>query len=75
GAASFLKGLTVYYQLRQTYDEQPGEVILIHAASGGVGLNACQWAKALGARQIGSVGSDEKAPLAKQAGARATINN
>ena len=74
GAASLLKGLTVYYLLRQTYDVQPGEVFLFHAASGGVGLIACQWAKALGARLIGSVGSDEKAALAKQAGAWATIN-
>ena len=69
GAASFLKGLTVHYLLRQTHDVQPGEVFLFHAAAGGVGLIACQWAKALGARLIGSVGSDEKAALAKQAGA------
>lgn len=74
GAASFLKGLTVHYLLRQTHDVQPGEVFLFHAAAGGVGLIACQWAKALGARLIGSVGSDEKAALAKQAGAWATIN-
>ncbi|MCS3406866.1 quinone oxidoreductase [Serratia sp. AKBS12] len=74
GAASFLKGLTVHYLLRQTYDVQPGEIFLFHAAAGGVGLIACQWAKALGARLIGSVGSDEKAERAKQAGAWATIN-
>jgi len=74
GAASFLKGLTVHYLLRQTHEVQPGEVFLFHAAAGGVGLIACQWAKALGARLIGSVGSDEKAALAKQAGAWATIN-
>lgn len=74
GAASFLKGLTVHYLLRQTYDVQPGEIFLFHAAAGGVGLIACQWAKALGAKLIGTVGSDEKAERAKQAGAWATIN-
>ena len=74
GAASFLKGLTVHYLLRQTHEVQPGEVFLFHAAAGGVGLIACQWAKALGAKLIGSVGSDEKAELAKRAGAWATIN-
>lgn len=74
GAASFLKGLTVYYLFRQTYAIKPGEVFLFHAAAGGVGLIACQWAKALGAKLIGTVGSDEKAVLAKQAGAWATIN-
>ncbi|CAE1150825.1 quinone oxidoreductase [Serratia sp. Tan611] len=74
GAASFLKGLTVHYLLRQTYNLQPGETFLFHAAAGGVGLIACQWAKALGAKLIGSVGSAEKAALAQQAGAWATIN-
>ncbi|VXD03044.1 quinone oxidoreductase, NADPH-dependent [Enterobacterales bacterium 8AC] len=74
GAAAFLKGLTVHYLLRQTYEIKPGEVFLFHAAAGGVGLIACQWAKALGAKLIGSVGSDEKAELAKRAGAWATIN-
>ncbi|MFP1726304.1 quinone oxidoreductase [Lonsdalea quercina] len=73
-AASFLKGLTVYYLLRKTYDVQPGETIVFHAAAGGVGLIACQWAKALGARLIGTVGSAHKAELAQQAGAWATIN-
>ncbi|SLM64449.1 MULTISPECIES: quinone oxidoreductase [Dickeya] len=73
-AASFLKGLTVYYLLRQTYEVKPGEVFLFHAAAGGVGLIACQWAKALGAKLIGTVGSDEKAELALQAGAWAVIN-
>ncbi|WP_145543523.1 quinone oxidoreductase [Yersinia frederiksenii] len=73
-AASFLKGLTVQYLLRQTYEIKPGEVFLFHAAAGGVGLIACQWAKALGAKLIGSVGSDEKAELAKANGAWATIN-
>lgn len=73
-AASFLKGLTVQYLLRQTHEIKPGEVFLFHAAAGGVGLIACQWAKALGAKLIGTVGSDEKAVLAKAAGAWATIN-
>lgn len=73
-AASFLKGLTVYYLLRQTYVVQPDERFLFHAAAGGVGLIACQWAKALGAHLIGTVGSAEKAQRAKDAGAWATIN-
>ncbi|CNI80398.1 quinone oxidoreductase [Yersinia bercovieri] len=73
-AASFLKGLTVQYLLRQTHEIKPGELFLFHAAAGGVGLIACQWAKALGAKLIGSVGSDEKAELAKAAGAWATIH-
>jgi len=73
-AASFLKGLTVYYLLRQTYVIQPEERFLFHAAAGGVGLIACQWAKALGAQLIGTVGSAEKARLAQEAGAWATIN-
>ena len=72
GAASFLKGLTVHYLLRQTYEIKAGEIFLFHAAAGGVG--ACQWAKALGAKLIGTVGSDAKAERAKQAGAWATIN-
>ncbi|SFN19769.1 NADPH2:quinone reductase [Izhakiella capsodis] len=73
-AAAFLKGLTVHYLLRQTYEIQPEETFLFHAASGGVGLIACQWAKALGARLIGTVGSAEKAQRAKAAGAWAAIN-
>lgn len=73
-AASFLKGLTVHYLLRQTYEVQPDEYFLFHAAAGGVGLIACQWAKALGAHLIGTVGSAEKAQLAKDRGAWATIN-
>lgn len=74
GAASFLKGLTVHYLLRQTYEIKAGEIFLFHAAAGGVGQIACQWAKALGAKLIGTVGSDAKAKRAKQAGAWATIN-
>lgn len=73
-AASFLKGLTVHYLLRQTYVIQPDETFLFQAAAGGVGLIACQWAKALGAHLIGTVGSAEKAARAKEAGAWETIN-
>lgn len=73
-AASFLKGLTVYYLLRKTYEIKPGEPFLFHAAAGGVGLIACQWAKALGAKLIGTVGSAEKAERAKQAGAWQVIH-
>ena len=73
-AASFLKGLTVYYLLRKTYQIKPGEPFLFHAAAGGVGLIACQWAKALGAKLIGTVGSAQKAQRAKQASAWQVIN-
>jgi NADPH2:quinone reductase len=68
-----LKGLTAQYLLRQTYKVQAGDTILVHAAAGGVGLILCQWAKALGATVIGTVGSAEKAKLAKKAGAKHTI--
>jgi NADPH:quinone reductase len=75
GAAMMLKGLTVQYLLRRTRVElPPGEPILWHAAAGGVGLIACQWAKALGLRLIGTAGSDEKCRLAEQHGAAYTIN-
>ena len=73
-AASVLKGLTVYYLLRKTYEIKAGEPFLFHAAAGGVGLIACQWAKALGAKLIGTVGSAQKAERAKQAGAWQIIN-
>ncbi|MEG1210443.1 MAG: quinone oxidoreductase [Leclercia sp.] len=73
-AASFLKGLTVYYLLRKTYEIKPDEAFLFHAAAGGVGLIACQWAKALGAKLIGTVGSAQKAQRALQAGAWQVIN-
>lgn len=63
-AAMMLKGLTAQYLLRRTYRVQPGDTILIHAAAGGVGLIVCQWAKALGAAVIGTVGSEAKAALA-----------
>jgi NADPH2:quinone reductase len=74
GAAMLLQGLTVQYLLKQTYAVQPGETILFHAAAGGVGLIACQWARALGANLIGTVGSNEKAALARQHGAAHVIN-
>jgi NADPH2:quinone reductase len=74
GAAMLLQGLTVQYLLKQTYAVQPGETILFHAAAGGVGLIACQWARALGVNLIGTVGSNEKAELAKAHGAAHVIN-
>ena len=74
GAAVMLKGLTVQYLFRQTYRLQGGETILFHAAAGGVGLIACQWARALGVRLIGTVSSPQKAALAKKHGAWATID-
>jgi NADPH2:quinone reductase len=67
-AAMMLKGLTVQYLLRSCYRVQAGDTILIHAAAGGVGLIACQWAKALGATVIGTVGSAQKAALASSHG-------
>ena len=73
-AASFLKGLTVFYLLRKTYEIQPDEPFLFHAAAGGVGMIACQWAKALGAKLIGTVGSAQKAQIVLQAGAWQVIN-
>jgi len=72
-AAMMLKGLTVQYLLRQTYRLKGGETILFHAAAGGVGLIACQWARALGVTMIGTVGSDEKAQLAREHGCAHTI--
>jgi NADPH2:quinone reductase len=72
-ATLMLKGLTVQYLLRQTFPLKGGETILFHAAAGGVGLIACQWARALGVTMIGTVGSDEKAALAKANGCTHTI--
>ncbi|QEL66138.1 NADPH-quinone reductase [Oryzomicrobium terrae] len=69
GAAMMLQGLTTAYLLRRTYRVQPGDNVLIHAAAGGVGLIACQWAKALGATVIGTTSSEEKAALARAHGA------
>ncbi|UCV29078.1 quinone oxidoreductase family protein [Ferribacterium limneticum] len=74
GAAMMLQGLTAAYLLRKTYRVQPGDAVLIHAAAGGVGLIACQWAKALGATVIGTVGSAAKAELAKAHGCDHVIN-
>ncbi|RKQ97048.1 NADPH:quinone reductase-like Zn-dependent oxidoreductase [Kushneria sinocarnis] len=73
-AAGMLKGLTVQYLLRQTYPLQGGETILFHAAAGGVGTIACQWARALGVRLIGTVSSPEKAEIASHNGAWAVID-
>jgi NADPH2:quinone reductase len=68
GAAIMLKGLTTQYLIRQVFKVKKGDTILFHAAAGGVGILACQWAKALGATVIGTVGSEEKAKLAKDHG-------
>jgi NADPH2:quinone reductase len=73
-AAMTLKGLTVQYLFNRTYRLHGDETILFHAAAGGVGLIACQWAKALGVTMIGTVGSDEKAALAKAHGCTHTVN-
>jgi len=73
-AGMMLQGLTVQYLFRRTFALRGGETILFHAAAGGVGLIACQWAKALGVTMIGTVGSDEKAALAKAHGCAHTIN-
>jgi NADPH2:quinone reductase len=67
-AGMMLKGMTTQYLLRRTFKVVPGSVVLIHAAAGGVGLIACQWAAHLGATVIGTVGSREKAELAKANG-------
>ena len=67
-AAMMLKGMTAHYLLRRCYAVQPGDTILFHAAAGGVGLIACQWAKHLGATVIGTVGSPDKAALAEAHG-------
>jgi NADPH2:quinone reductase len=72
-AAMMLKGLTTQYLVRRTYRVKKGDTILMHAAAGGVGLILCQWAKALGATVIGTVGSDDKVALAKKAGCRHVI--
>ncbi|WP_153205328.1 quinone oxidoreductase [Niveispirillum sp. SYP-B3756] len=72
-AAMLLQGLTAQYLLRQTYVVKSGDTILIHAAAGGVGLLVCQWANALGATVIGTVGSAEKAALAQAHGCHHTI--
>jgi NADPH2:quinone reductase len=73
-AAMMLKGMTAWYLVRRTHPVKHGETILFHAAAGGVGLIACQWAKHLGATVIGTVGSDEKARLAREHGCDHPIN-
>jgi NADPH2:quinone reductase len=74
GASMMLKGLTVHYLIHSTYAVKKGETVLWHAAAGGVGLIACQWLKAMGVTVIGTVGSEEKAALAKAHGAEHVIN-
>jgi NADPH2:quinone reductase len=77
GAAMMLKGLTAQYLLKRTQPQgglQPGDFVLFHAAAGGVGLIACQWAKAMGLRLIGTAGSDKKCALALANGAEFAIN-
>jgi len=77
GAAMMLKGLTAQYLLKKTQPQgglQPGDFVLFHAAAGGVGLIACQWAKAMGLQLIGTAGSDAKCALAKVNGAAFVIN-
>lgn len=68
GAAMMLQGMTAAYLLLQTYPVKPGDNVLIHAAAGGVGLIACQWAKAIGATVIGTVSTEAKAELARSHG-------
>ena len=72
-ASMMLQGMTVQYLLKSSYPVKPGDTVLFHAAAGGVGLIACQWAKHLGATVIGTVGSDEKAALARAHGCDHTI--
>src|SRR5918994_7963518 len=67
-AAMMLKGMTSQYLLHRTYKVKPGDTVLFHAAAGGVGLIACRWAKHLGATVIGTVGSEDKAKLARENG-------
>ncbi|MBK1663226.1 quinone oxidoreductase [Rhodospirillum rubrum] len=73
-AGMMLRGMTVRYLIRQTFPVQAGMTVLLHAAAGGVGLIACQWLKHLGVTTIGTVGSDEKAALARAHGCSHVIN-
>jgi NADPH2:quinone reductase len=73
GAAVLLQGLTAHYLTRSTYPLQPGDTCVVHAAAGGLGLLLCQMARGLGARVIGTVSTQEKAVLAREAGAHETI--
>ena len=72
-AASLLKGMTAEYLVRRTFPVQRGQMVLVHAAAGGVGLIACQWLRAIGATVIGTVSSDEKAAIAHEHGCTHTI--
>ena len=72
-AATMLKGMTVCYLVRRTFHVKKGDTVLIHAAAGGIGLIACQWANALGANVIGTVGSKDKAALAQANGDRKSV--
>ncbi len=74
GAAMMLQGMTVEYLIRRTYPVKAGETVLLHAAAGGIGLIACQWLKQIGATVIGTVGSPEKAELARAHGCDHPIN-
>ena len=74
GAAMMLKGMTTQYLFRRTTPIAAGDVVLLHAAAGGVGLIACQWARAMGVTLIGTAGTDEKCALAKEHGAAHVIN-
>jgi NADPH2:quinone reductase len=73
-AAALLKGMTAQYLLKRTYPVKKGQTILLHAAAGGVGLIAAQWAKHLGVTVIGTVGSDDKVALAKENGCTHVLN-
>lgn len=72
-ASVMLKGMTAWYLCKRTYRVKKGDTILVHAAAGGVGQILCQWAKALGATVIGTVGSDGKVPIAKKCGCKHVI--
>ena len=77
GAAMMLKGLTAQYLLKRSQPQgglKPGDFVLLHAAAGGVGLIACQWARAMGLQLIGTAGSDAKCALVKENGAAHVIN-
>lgn len=73
-AALIFKGLTAQYLLRKTHRVQPGDIVLVHAAAGGVGQILCRWAKALGAFVVGTAGGPDKCAIARQAGADAAVD-
>jgi NADPH2:quinone reductase len=72
-AAMMLKGMTAWYLCRRTYRVKPGDTVVVHAAAGGVGQILCQWAKHLGATVIGTVGSEEKAAVARKVGCKHVV--